>query len=119
MTSISVYASHLTLKPEPLEYEFDLLVLQSSGADRHIWTISPQVEGDYTIVARLNVPNGFRATAVSVNGTELADGAAEISLPVAIYTRHKTTQAAVTLWKVAGTIISFLLTLPLTKMWVT
>jgi hypothetical protein len=114
--AVSVRASHLSILPQPNEYAFDIQRVMRAGGDNHIWTVSPEKEGDYTLVVRLDVaPSSFRAIPEEVNGSVLANEAGEIPLPVTVYTEYLVPQAAINLCKAAGAILSFLLTLPMSK----
>jgi hypothetical protein len=109
--SVSVSAANLVLQPEPLHYTFSSRTLLLTRADERTWLVSTKKPGDYHILIRFDAPPGFRS--VAVNGVQLADNSVETSLPVTVYTPYRMPQMVIDGAKLAGTILSFLLTLPL------
>ena len=110
-------AARLALRPEPAAYSFDIARIAAAGFDARSWIVSPEREGDYTLLVRLEArPAGFRAVPIAAAGAEPgAEG--EVALPIEVSTRYLVPQIAVDLARLAASALTFLLTLPLAAAW--
>lgn len=118
--AVHLAAGRLTLEPPPASYRFDNEKILAGG-DMRSWILSPRQEGDYTLLARLEVePAGFRAIPVVANRQDLGRPGT-VALPVTVVTRYSVPQASVDLARAAASLLAFLLTLPfaasLVKKW--
>jgi hypothetical protein len=108
---VAVHGGRLEVGPAPTAYAFDNRRIAATGADARRWIVSPEAEGDYTLLVRLAAaPAGFAVRRLTANG-EIREGA-EAALPVAVETRHGLPQVAIDSAQLAVGLISFLLTLP-------
>lgn len=115
--TVHLAAARLALRPEPASHAFDTARIAAAGFDRKSWIVSPEREGDYTLLVRLEAePAGFAAVPIAAAGAPpAADG--EVALPVRVSTRYLVPQIAVDLARLAASALTFLLTLPLAAAW--
>ena len=114
-------AGRLALAPQPADYVFDNRRILAGG-DSRSWILSPEREGDYTLLVRLDAePAGFRSVPIAVNAAPQGRRDS-VALPVAVHTRYSVPGWTVDLAKAAASLLAFLLTLPfaasLVKKWV-
>jgi hypothetical protein len=111
--TVSVRAANLSLQAEPYSYEFDLGRIRQRGFDNHIWTVTSQKHGDYSIVVNLQVvPDYFRTIAVAINNEQSQQQTGDISLRVSVYTMYYVSELVANMCRGTVAFISFLLTLP-------
>jgi hypothetical protein len=110
---VSVWASSLEMRPEPREYTFDNQRILRRGADNRIWTVVADKNGHYNITVRFTTPPSTKARGVHVNGVEKSDVATEFVLPVTVSSSFKIETIIRQSASYVGSILSFLLALPL------
>jgi hypothetical protein len=111
--TVAIAAASLSIKPEPLEYAFDMDRIRIVGSDNRIWTLVAEKEGNFTIVVRFVVPRGMQAQAVQINGSQLDDISTSFSLPIKVASSYKISTIMRECAAALGSIVSFLLALPL------
>jgi hypothetical protein len=111
--SVSVRSCNLALQPEPKDYTFNLNRIQQVLSDQRTWTVSALKTGDWKIIVRFDASKGFQTRSVLVNSTQLEEHIAEVALAVNVYKPYRVPELTLDAMKIAGTIASFLLTLPL------
>jgi hypothetical protein len=115
--TVRLAAARLSLRPEPAEHRFDTARIAAAGSDRRSWILSPDKEGDYILLVRLEAePAGFEAVPIAAAGVAQGGGG-EVALPVRVSTRYLVPQWAVDLARLAASGLAFLLTLPLAAAW--
>jgi hypothetical protein len=115
--TVRLAAARLELQPQPADYAFDTARIAAAGSDERSWIVSPDKEGDYTLLVRLDAePAGFAAVPIAAAGAA-AGAAGEVALPIAVSTRYLVPQWALDLARLAASALTFLLTLPLAAAW--
>jgi hypothetical protein len=113
MSVVVASSSNLSISPPPNNYIFDGRRLAFTGVDNHIWTVSAKNKGNYLISFRYTVPRNLKMRAVAVNGNFQDASVTEFALPVEVSTPFISWTLLGTCAQCMGTIISFLLGLPL------
>jgi hypothetical protein len=115
--TVTLAAGRLSIRPEPAAHVFDTARIAAAGFDSRSWIVSPEREGDYRLLVRLEAePAAFRAVAIAAEGAEPgAEG--EVALPIRVSTRYLVPQVALDLARLAASALAFLLTLPLAAAW--
>lgn len=117
--SVSISANGLSILPVPMTYTFNGQRLAFFRDDNHIWTVSAKKDGDFLVAVRFSVPRGLILKPIEVNGRPLDAVTAELTLPVKVYTPFEFWNLAGNCAKYMGTIIAFLLSLPLASILLT
>lgn len=111
--TVAVWATSLSLKPEPYDYAFSVERIRFRGSDNRIWTVTADKAGEFNIVVRFVSPIGTGARLVHINGEQLSDNSTSFHLPVKVFSPPRSVWTMLSeSANLVGSMVSFLLALP-------